>query len=419
MPQIYQLKITLFEKHIQPPIWRTITINSEQTLFDLHYVIQGAMGWECAHLYAYYHVNSSKKPDRKRAGYADLALVGDESDFEDGSSYKIRDIFQTIGDSMLYEYDFGDSWIHTVCLEEISYTLHKVSPFCIDGQRNCPPEDCGSLPGYLELVEALKKPNSKQAKEFKEWLGETYNPEEFSIQQANYRIQLYINSSETNMFDKTVFDVDDNLNINVADFLNLLLHGDEIFNEPINYSSVSGKVLVLKITVQGVKPEISRTIEVASSLKFRDLMKLIRASFGWIDANTDMGYYFIIGGQKIGKTSLFNGWYMPTLQKKIPSQLFDDSTIKLNQVFTEKGVAINSKMPLHAWKFRIKCESIKKKDKNANYPVCVAAKGNLTSKPSTFEEIGDYIDFINKPNDIPSDADLESINRLLTGFRKK
>ncbi len=59
------------------------------------------------------------------------------------------------------------------------------APFCIEGARNCPPEDCGSVPGYEDIVEAMKNKKSKEAKEFIDWLGEPYDPEYFDLDLIN------------------------------------------------------------------------------------------------------------------------------------------------------------------------------------------------------------------------------------------
>lgn len=421
MPQSFQFKITLLPGHIEPPIWRKIIIDSEKTLFDLHYVIQGAMGWTGSHLYAYYHADEKGDINRTRNGYADLRLMEGEPGYHDDKFFRIKDIFKNIDDMMFYEYDFGDGWEHIIRLEAITETSQKTVSMCIDGERNCPIEDCGGLYGYLSLVEAVKNPRSKQAREMREWIGEPYNPEKFDLQVANHNIEFVRKMTESNIVQSTFFGGNSgNLGLDISDFLDSLIFGNQDFFRQINRLSLSGQVLVLKITVQGLKPEVSRTIEVEPKLKFRDLMKLIRASFGWISAETDMGYYFILGGDKFGKTSLFKGWYSQVAQKKIPAVLYDDSTIKLSDVFTEEGIAVNCYMPLNAWKFRIKCTSIKIKEKNKDYPTCVAGKGNLTQVPQIFDTLELYINSLSAGKGIISaNADLEAINGYLRNIKKK
>lgn len=56
---------------------------------------------------------------------------------------------------------------------------------CFEGHRACPPEDCGSVPGYQELLAALRDPKHPEHRRLKQWLGRPYDPEAFSVEQAN------------------------------------------------------------------------------------------------------------------------------------------------------------------------------------------------------------------------------------------
>ena len=52
-----------------------------------------------------------------------------------------------------YEYDFGDSWQHTVTLVDILRRDFKLTyPRCVSGERACPPEDCGGVEAYAQIV---------------------------------------------------------------------------------------------------------------------------------------------------------------------------------------------------------------------------------------------------------------------------
>ena len=48
---ILQLKITL--QRIKPDIWRRVEVKDDITFFELHHVIQIAMGWWNAHLFEF------------------------------------------------------------------------------------------------------------------------------------------------------------------------------------------------------------------------------------------------------------------------------------------------------------------------------------------------------------------------------
>jgi len=84
----------------------------------------------------------------------------------------------------IYEYDFGDSWRHTVKLEKIlKAAIGEKYPKCIAGKRACPPEDCGGTDGYRNLIKILKNPENEEYEEMVEWTGGDYDPEEFDPQE--------------------------------------------------------------------------------------------------------------------------------------------------------------------------------------------------------------------------------------------
>jgi hypothetical protein len=58
-------------------------------------------------------------------------------------------------------------------------------PICTDGQLACPPEDCGGIGGFYDLLDALRDPTHEQHKELKDWVGGDYDPEAFSIEAVN------------------------------------------------------------------------------------------------------------------------------------------------------------------------------------------------------------------------------------------
>jgi hypothetical protein len=71
----------------------------------------------------------------------------------------------------IYEYDFGDGWEHEVLLEGILLKEKDVNyPWCMAGERACPPEDCGGVPGYDQLLETLADPAHEEYQQTIEWL---------------------------------------------------------------------------------------------------------------------------------------------------------------------------------------------------------------------------------------------------------
>ncbi len=58
-------------------------------------------------------------------------------------------------------------------------------PVCLDGKRACPPEDCGGIWGYTDLLQTIQNPDSEEYEEMLEWLGGEFDPEAFDLEAIN------------------------------------------------------------------------------------------------------------------------------------------------------------------------------------------------------------------------------------------
>ena len=170
---IYQLKITL--KHIRPQIWRRIQVPADIKLDRLHDILQAAMGWEDCHLHqfiadnTYYGIPDPDFPDNIR----------------NESNVRLDKIAQP-GGTLIYEYDFGDSWAHEIEIEKmLPPEKDQRYPVCLAGKRACPPEDCGGFPGYMRMLEILSNPGDEEYEEMREWAGEDFDPEAFDLVETN------------------------------------------------------------------------------------------------------------------------------------------------------------------------------------------------------------------------------------------
>jgi hypothetical protein len=47
----------------------------------------------------------------------------------------------------------------------------------------------GGVWGYAELLETIADPDNAEAEEMLEWVGDDFDPEEFSLEEINLRIQ--------------------------------------------------------------------------------------------------------------------------------------------------------------------------------------------------------------------------------------
>ena len=176
--QVYQFKITLEE--ISPSIWRRIQVPENYSFWDLHVAIQDAMGWTDSHLHMFRILNPKTREEVRIEMPAENEFENDQESLVDFDE-RIADYFSMKNATAEYEYDFGDGWTHKVELEGIFPKASKQKyPTCLAGERACPPEDCGGVGGYEEVVEAMSKPKHPRRDELIEWLGEKYDPEKFN-----------------------------------------------------------------------------------------------------------------------------------------------------------------------------------------------------------------------------------------------
>jgi hypothetical protein len=104
----------------------------------------------------------------------------------DYKKIKISDLLKKEKDKIVYEYDFGDGWEHDVLLEKILPGDEKLKfPVCLEGKMACPPEDCGGVWGYSDLLEILKQPKHEEYDSYIEWLGGEFDPEHFDKEAVN------------------------------------------------------------------------------------------------------------------------------------------------------------------------------------------------------------------------------------------
>jgi len=179
---LYQFKITLLD--IKPTIWRRIQV-ADCSLTELHEDIQRAFGWWNYHLHQF-------EIDGER--YSQPAPDGEDFgiDFKDESNVLLSKLIPKSGrkSRWIYEYDFGDGWRHEILFEGFPPTDSKAKyPLCVEGERACPPEDCGGPWGYVEYLAAIADPKHEQHRELREWRG-PFDPEAFDAKKATKEMRM-------------------------------------------------------------------------------------------------------------------------------------------------------------------------------------------------------------------------------------
>jgi len=136
--QIYQLRAVV--RGISPMIWRRLLVRDDSTVAQLHEVLQIAFGWEDEHL------NRFEIRGREYAIYRDGGgMIG-----IDATHVRLCDLKLRRFERFVYEYDFGDSWIHDLRLEtRMPVKPRTIYPTCVAGKRAAPPEDCGGPRAFM------------------------------------------------------------------------------------------------------------------------------------------------------------------------------------------------------------------------------------------------------------------------------
>lgn len=171
-----RFRVTLQE--VAPPIWREIELLSGGSLWELHIAIQDAMGWKDRHLHLFRFKPPSGEP--VEVGFPDPDLPPGAHKVLPTWEQPLGGFFAKVGASAEYRYDFGDGWHHEVKLVAISPRQKGVKhPRCTAGERACPPEDCGGVYGYDNLLEIIGDPQHEEFAAMRQWLGVVFDSEVF------------------------------------------------------------------------------------------------------------------------------------------------------------------------------------------------------------------------------------------------
>jgi hypothetical protein len=178
------LRIELID--IEPLIWRRVAVPTATNLQTLHHIIQAAMGWQDYHLWEF-------TADDRTYGVPDPQDAAGGHKVYRASTTKLASLIESSVTAFEYTYDMGDNWEHRIVVERIEPAEPgKFYPEFRGGERRCPPEDCGSVPGYYEFLDAIAGPDkgkgSRQKREMLAWYGRPYDPDD--IDEAQIRAAL-------------------------------------------------------------------------------------------------------------------------------------------------------------------------------------------------------------------------------------
>ncbi|MDB5086268.1 MAG: hypothetical protein JWR09_262 [Mucilaginibacter sp.] len=185
MPFQFKIQIADIQK---PRVWRRVIVSEDLTFDIFHQIIQAAFGWGNCHMYQFSKQGWASYPIYKiPEDYDDEGMV------RDSMEVKLSEVFSKPKETFTYIYDFGDTWKHQILLEKI-IDEKILMPMCTAGKGACPPEDCGGVYSYYDLLDILDDPKHHDHKEMRKWLGlskgQQWDVNAFDINEVNDRLKL-------------------------------------------------------------------------------------------------------------------------------------------------------------------------------------------------------------------------------------
>lgn len=153
---------------------RRLIVPADVGFYRLHRLLQKVFAWEDAHLYDFRVL--AEDPHQPI-----IRLVPFEDDLEYDpqaillNDQKLATYFPKYR-SIIYTYDFGDNWEHTIRLVRVLEGYEEESPYLLEASGAAPPEDVGGIPGFLHFREVFLDKNHPEHQELKKWAGR-WSPE--------------------------------------------------------------------------------------------------------------------------------------------------------------------------------------------------------------------------------------------------
>ena len=171
----FQMKVTL--RGMKPKVWRRFFVPEDMTFQNLADILIIVMGWSGIHLSAF---------EMPKSGLNIMAnpWSDNEDQFGDrnGKKVKLSELLPA-EKKFIFVYDMGDNWEHEVVIEEVRENYPALYPAVLAYEGNCPPDDCGGVWGYMDML----KDDDEDTKEWLEECSTVYNMEETNAELRAFR----------------------------------------------------------------------------------------------------------------------------------------------------------------------------------------------------------------------------------------
>lgn len=178
-------------------VWRKIIVPKNIHFPDLHNSLQTAFGWNDNHLHEFliyagrpFDLDNIKHVEKRQPI---VKLVCDEEAFSYDSGIPMKmETSESLQDyipaEIIYNYDFGDGWQHSIIVENVINNFDVNHSICVAGEGNTPPEDVGGEMGYEEFIAMMEDPTHPDYHHIRRW-GIQQGYQDFDIEMVNRRLK--------------------------------------------------------------------------------------------------------------------------------------------------------------------------------------------------------------------------------------
>ncbi len=159
-----------------PQIWRRLAVRDTMWLSRLHDCIQVLFDWFDYQTHAF-------SIDDLRFGNP---LKRDELTIEDDRDIMLADLDLEHRERFTYGYHFGEGWQLEIKVEKSGPPQKGTYyPCCLAGERAGPPEDCGGMEAFHDMLACINEPDTELGREWLEWLGPDYRADTCDLDKLN------------------------------------------------------------------------------------------------------------------------------------------------------------------------------------------------------------------------------------------
>lgn len=166
-----ELEVSL---ELHTPCKRRIVVPENLNFYQFHNVLQNCFAWKDCHLHQFV-------AEVDAVGYPAKIIQPqwDETDelpgvqVQNSTDVTLAEVFKS-RKRIVYEYDFGDEWVHIIELCRVIDDCRKPYPHCVIAVGDAPMEDCGGPDGFAHIMAVLKDAKHPEHKQIAEWVQDTW-----------------------------------------------------------------------------------------------------------------------------------------------------------------------------------------------------------------------------------------------------